>query len=130
MALSACGSKLYTPYNLFSDTHFRFQNYIRWKEYKTASIYLQKQSNQKINDEYLEALKKYNITNYEDQGCVPDVTGDIINCTDLIKYHHVDSASIKTLRYNQKWVFNADSKVWLLESGLPDFYANSNKQSK
>jgi hypothetical protein len=104
----------------FDTTSRAYEKAILLGKYELADSFRKMHASEKQSSNF-ETLKKIKVTSYELLAVNVSKDKSLVNQKVEIKYYHVNYLIEKTIIDNQLWRYYPEEKVWLLESGLPDF---------
>lgn len=97
-----------------------YRKLIRWGYYDEAVKYLLSSDGSAVPAD-LGRMARYRVTSFEFGNKLLADTGKEARVSAVIEYYEIDRGVISTLRDEQLWWFDDESKHWYLSSGLPAF---------
>lgn len=95
-----------------------YENTLRASRFETARQFLVPEV---VVDKDINHYKNVKVYEYEvKEFNLSDGTSEIHQTAEII-YYKMDSYILKTIRDRQLWKYNETDKVWLLQTGLPEF---------
>lgn len=119
--LAGCASvQKFNRMDTFDKASQAYAKTITWSNFDGAASFLPpRQSADSAADP--QALKQIRVTSYRVKQfqSVPDASE--VRQQVEIGYYRVDDMRLKTIRDEQRWVYDTDAGRWFVQSGLPDF---------
>lgn len=106
--------------NAFNEAATNYGKMLRWGYFDEAAAFRRLRDGETPASD-LQRLARYRITAYDVKSQLIADTGRSGRVLALIEYYDVDSGVLHTLRDEQSWWFDDETKRWYLESDLPGF---------
>lgn len=97
-----------------------YRKVIRWGYYEEAAKYLRTRDGSGADPDLARAAR-YRVTRYEVGDRLIADTGEEARVIAHIEYYEIDSGVINSMRDDQYWWYDAETRRWFLGSGLPPF---------
>jgi hypothetical protein len=101
-----------------------YSKMLRWGYFEEATGYLRARDGETVPPD-LTQLARHRITSYSVKSQLLADNGREGRVLALIEYYDVDSGVLKSLRDEQLWWFDDETKRWYLSSTLPGFGASA-----
>ena len=110
-----------------TETLLAYAATIRWGSFEQAESFVSPEYREEhpLTPLELERFKQVRITEYTDTAPMP-VNEDEVRHTVEIGLVNVNTQESRTIVDRQVWIYDKESKLWLLHSGLPDITQRSN----
>ena len=105
----------------FADTAKSYGKALLWGHYEAANLY-RKPELVKIEKPNFEELKNIKVAQYDIKDMNMSDDGLRVDQVAEITYFHRDRMILKTLRDQQVWEFDTESRRWYLTTGMPEFF--------
>lgn len=120
LALGGCATD--KRKDALTDTLNAYASTVRWGDFNSALKFVDPKVREAhpISPLEMSRYQQYKVSEY-DEGSGPTPSGQFeVHQTVQINVVNVNTQSERTITDHQVWQYDADSKHWYLESGLPD----------
>lgn len=118
--LAACGGRMSKKQSL-DHTLYQYAKVMRWADFNTAMTFFSPDIDaaHKPSATDIERLKQFGVSSYVSAPILPGNSDNQIIQDVQIKLYNIHTKREKVIVDTQIWEYDAESKRWLLMSGLP-----------
>ena len=122
--LAACAS-MSNEQDLLNRNQYAWSKAIRWAEFESAMNLLDplKREDHALTDVEMARYKQVQISHYRDLASRPGEDEHSAQREIEIGVINRHTMAERTMRYTERWRYDAAAKSWWIEGGLPDFWA-------
>ena len=121
--LAGCPKTHASKGTALDEVQYAYSAAIRWGDFEGAwnLVDPKMRAEKPLTDIDFSRYKQVQISGYRDQGGVALADGEVVRDIEIGVINR-NTLAERTVRYRERWRYDAEAKTWWLTSGLPDLW--------